>query len=374
MRLIGTLAEEGKYDPLAFAHFLKTRGIDARIEVIDPSESAAASYRIWVIEEDQVEETLRLYNEYKENPQNSLYKQGLGSYLKKPAPTYNRSRVSKRTFAPLSTLIIAMTIMLFMWARFQGHPGTPPTLKGVIEGPLLSPIERTLLFDYPEYFEIRDTLFTEWPLQEIKKKQPPSTTALAILQKLHKREVWMGIYNRILLHKENASIPLQYTGPLFEKISEGQFWRLLTPAFLHFDILHIFFNLLWFVILSNQIELRIGSFRTLLFILLTGVASNTAQYLISGPFFMGLSGIVCAMAGFIWARQQKAPWEGYLVQRLTLIFLGIFILGMFALSTTFFLLEFFKGTSITMPIANTAHLAGALLGYLLGRTSLFASH
>jgi GlpG protein len=373
MRLIGTLAEEGKYEPLAFAYFLKNRGIDNELELLDPSESEGTTYRIWIVEEDQVEEATRLYNQYKQEPGHNRYKQPSSmnkTHTKSKFPPLN----PKNAFAPLSTLILILTIGIFMWVRLQDTPNILPSIKGVFEAPFFTSAEKLFLYDYPKYFELRDTLFKEWTPKDIAEKKKPSSAALATLEELQKTNVWMGIYQRIFVHKENPSIPLQYTGPIFEKISQGEIWRLLTPAFLHHDLLHIFFNLLWFVILSNQIEIRIGLFRTLLFIVSTGIISNTAQYLVSGPFFMGLSGVICAMAAFIWARQQKAPWEGYLVHRLTLLFLGIFILGMFALSFFFFLTNFFNNTTLSMPIANTAHISGAVMGYLLGRTSLFTSH
>lgn len=381
MRLICTCAEEGKYQPLAFAYFLENKGIDNRVEVVEPLTSHVISYNIWVIEEDQVDEAQRLYDEYKKDPQNARYKPIAPILPQKDASSTYNNRAKKHSifpkkgaFPPISTLILSITILFFIWTQFQHGNVIAPRIKGVVEAPLMAPIERLLLYDYPEYFEIRDKLFTQWPPKAIEKKEAPSAAALMTLQELQKKEVWMGMYQRIFLHKENPAIPLQYKGPIFEKISHGQFWRALTPAFLHYDILHIFFNLLWLVILSHQIENRIGSFRMLLFVLITAIFSNTAQYLVTGPFFMGLSGIICAMAAFIWARQQKAPWEGYLIHRMTLIFLGIFVIGMFSLSTLFFLLQFYQKMEISMPIANTAHLSGALIGYLLGRTSLFASH
>lgn len=87
---------------------------------------------------------------------------------------------------------------------------------------------------------------------------------------------------------------------------------------------------------------------------------------------MGLSGIVVGMAAFIWARQQIAPWEGYLLHRFTLIFLGIFVVGMFLLQIVLFVMQVTGDFGLTVGIANTAHLTGGCAGYLLGRLRLFA--
>ena len=42
--------------------------------------------------------------------------------------------------------------------------------------------------------------------------------------------------------------------PLFEKIRQGELWRLFTPCILHRDFLHILFNMIWVWILVKQIE------------------------------------------------------------------------------------------------------------------------
>ena len=106
----------------------------------------------------------------------------------------------------------------------------------------------------------------------------------------------------------------------FEKIRQGEVWRLFTPCLLHFDFLHILFNMAWLWILGKQIEERIHWKKLGLLILIVGIVSNTAQYLVSGPSFLGFSGIVVGMAGFIWMRQRNAPWEGYPLSRIVFCF------------------------------------------------------
>ena len=76
-----------------------------------------------------------------------------------------------------------------------------------------------------------------------------------------------------------------------------------------------FFNMAWLWYLGRQIEQRAGSVRMLLMILVVGIIANVAQYLMSGPYFLGFSGVVVGMVGFIWVRQRVAPWEGYPLPR-----------------------------------------------------------
>ncbi len=79
-----------------------------------------------------------------------------------------------------------------------------------------------------------------------------------------------------------------------------------------------------------------------------------------------------ALAGFIWMREKIAPWEGYPLNRATILFLLIFIGAMFALQLSSFFIQVFTTLEFAPNIANTAHIAGALIGALLGRFSYFA--
>jgi GlpG protein len=104
---------------------------------------------------------------------------------------------------------------------------------------------------------------------------------------------------------------------------------------------------------------------------ITAAFTNTAQYLISGPNFIGFSGVICAMLAFIWQRQKDAPWEGYQVQKSTFNFMMIFIFGMVALQSFAFALEAATGTTIPTSIANAAHVFGLGLGFILSKVPYF---
>lgn len=132
-----------------------------------------------------------------------------------------------------------------------------------------------------------------------------------------------------------------------------------------------FFNIIWLVVLGKLIEDKIGSFRFFLFVLITAAVSNTAQYLMSGPDFIGISGVICAMLGFIWARQHVAAWEGYNLMPGVISFMIFFVLIIAAIQTLSFLLQIYKNINFMPGIANTAHITGGIAGYLLGRLNLF---
>lgn len=94
---------------------------------------------------------------------------------------------------------------------------------------------------------------------------------------------------------------------LSQTLAGGQVWRLITPAFLHFSWTHIIFNavMMWF--LGSQIEWFDGRGRLITLFLVTSLVSNGLQYLVSGPLFGGLSGVVYGVLGYCWLSQQRMP-------------------------------------------------------------------
>ena len=91
----------------------------------------------------------------------------------------------------------------------------------------------------------------------------------------------------------------------------------------------------------------------------------------SGPFFVGYSGVVTGLAGFIWMRERIAPWEGYPLNRATLLFLLFFILAIFGLQFAAFLMQIFSSRTFAPNIANSAHIGGILIGAYLGQFRFF---
>ena len=96
-------------------------------------------------------------------------------------------------------------------------------------------------------------------------------------------------------------------------IESGQYWRLLTPMFLHFGLLHIVFNLLWVWEVGRRIELVNGSLLLLLVTLASSLLANFMQYYLYGPsFFGGMSGVVFGFLGYslVWSRMVPRRTTG----------------------------------------------------------------
>ncbi len=139
------------------------------------------------------------------------------------------------------------------------------------------------------------------------------------------------------------------------EIRAGEFWRLVTPIFLHFGILHLLFNMLWLFDLGNMIEARESTGRLALLVLVIAVSSNLGQFLMSNPAFGGMSGVVYGLFGYVWMKGKFDPASGYALHPQTV---------------TMMLIWFFVCIAgVVGPIANYAHGVGLAVGVALGWSS-----
>jgi membrane associated rhomboid family serine protease len=96
-------------------------------------------------------------------------------------------------------------------------------------------------------------------------------------------------------------------------VAEGQYWRLITAAFLHYGPFHLLMNMLalwWF---GSLLERRIGSGKFLLLYLVSGLAGS-AGALIASPLdpTVGASGAIFGIlgAGLVMERQRDYVFGG----------------------------------------------------------------
>lgn len=149
-----------------------------------------------------------------------------------------------------------------------------------------------------------------------------------------------------------------YFGSFAQVIDSGQWWRLLTPMLLHFGLLHLAMNSLWYWELGRRIEARQGALMLLLLTLWFGLAANVAQYVYGGPaLFGGLSGVLYGLLGHCWLFQWLAPNAAYRLPRGVLVSMLIWLL--ICMTGVFELLQF-------GAIANAAHVGGLIAGCLTG--------
>ena len=137
---------------------------------------------------------------------------------------------------------------------------------------------------------------------------------------------------------------------------ENQWWRLITPMFLHFSFAHLAFNCLWIYVLGEKIERADGKLIFTLLIILTGVFSNLLQYFwTSSSLFGGLSGVIYGMLGYCLVMEMESNYDKYgLPPGLYLFMIAWLILGFLGI------LDLFGFGSV----ANFAHLGGMLSGLM----------
>jgi GlpG protein len=143
-------------------------------------------------------------------------------------------------------------------------------------------------------------------------------------------------------------------------IEHGEIWRLVTPIFLHFGIVHLLFNMLALSALGTMIEIRRGSLRLAAMILVLAVASNMGQFLYSERIepgvprhiFGGISGVVCGLFGYVWMKGLYEPEQRMALHPNSVSF-GLLWVALCM-------------TGIFGDIANAAHVVGLIMGVALG--------
>ena len=145
-------------------------------------------------------------------------------------------------------------------------------------------------------------------------------------------------------------------GRLSEFLS-GEIWRVITPIFLHFNFLHIIFNMFWLYDLGSQIESKKGSKFFVTFLIIIAIISNLTQFFVNGPAFGGMSGVVYGLFGYVWVKSRLDPADGFRIDPTV----AMIMFGFFALCFTGFL----------GGIANWAHAGGLLTGLAWGYGSAY---
>ena len=142
-----------------------------------------------------------------------------------------------------------------------------------------------------------------------------------------------------------------------------EWWRLITPTFLHFSLTHLIFNCLWIYILGSKIEIIDGKGMFLTLFLFAGLSSNLGQYFFTGDYlFGGLSGSVYGLLGYCFILDLEYRGQRYDLPNALYIFMFIWLL----LGFTGILSIFGFGN-----VANIAHLVGMIAGFIFGLIAKF---
>jgi len=140
--------------------------------------------------------------------------------------------------------------------------------------------------------------------------------------------------------------------------ARGEYWRVLTPMFLHFGAMHIIFNSLWYLEFGHQIERRHGTSTMLALVVLIGAGSNIAQYITSPTaLFGGMSGVIYGLLGYIWSWNKLASWKRLPLRQGIMVFMILWMV---------LCLSGFVEALGFGAVANAAHVGGFVMGLVLG--------
>ena len=149
-------------------------------------------------------------------------------------------------------------------------------------------------------------------------------------------------------------------------LKRGELWRIITPIFMHGSMLHLAMNLMLLVSLGRLTERIQGTPKFALFVLMLAVFPNLLQglspeWMRGSPNFVGISGVVYGLFGYIWIRSTLHPEMGVVIPMpMVVIFVGMIVFGLAV------------GISEAIPgwrLADLCHLGGLLVGIAVAYAS-----
>ena len=147
-----------------------------------------------------------------------------------------------------------------------------------------------------------------------------------------------------------------------------RFLGLLSSLFLHADLLHFGFNMLFLWVFGNNIEERLGRIRFLPFFLVCGVIAGLAQALVDPDSLVPLIGASGAISGILGAYLVLYPRVRVWTVVFPLVFLPFKLPAWLWLAIYFVLQLLYLGGSATSGgdgVAYMAHIGGFVAGALL---------
>jgi rhomboid protease GluP len=132
-------------------------------------------------------------------------------------------------------------------------------------------------------------------------------------------------------------------------IIEGEWWRLVTPIFLHIGMLHLLMNTLALYYLGTAVEKIYGRSRFVFVYMVSGIAGSFASYLFTANLSAGASGAIFGCFGAL-------LYFGVMYPKIFFRTMGTNIIAVILLNLAF---------GFTVPgIDNAGHLGGLAGGFL----------
>jgi GlpG protein len=307
MRQLGSLPTES--DAHRLAAWLVTQRIDAH------AEQDKSGWSVWVRDEDHLPESRAALEHFRANPQDPRY-QGVESAADRIRRDEDRERQKARSNV----------------VEMRGRWGTSASAVA-----RRCPLVMTLI-------------------------------GLSIVLSLATNSFSRNNSNDAILTKllfVDPSQAMQAGGfDVWASIQRGQIWRLVTPIFIHYGMMHLVFNMFVLWDMGGQIENRVGSQWMFALVLVLAVMANLGEAFESsvaggrGYDFGGMSGVGYGVFGYLLIRTRFGNREQYRLSPATtfmmLLWFVLCVARQFAGPTG--LLSFIPS------IANSAHTVGLFAG------------
>lgn len=241
------------------------------------------------------------------------------------------------------------------WERFQANPAAPEFRSARSGAAAVRAAEEHDLAAYRRRLRTRGSLFPTFGGYGV----GPLTFGLIFLC------VAFAVYSRLgydleVVKRFVMADPENANGTFLPEVRAGQYWRLFSPAIIHFGPLHLVFNLMWLYQLGSLIEARLGTLTLALLVAVTATIPIMAEYVFRNPGYVGgMSGVVYGLAGYVWMRGKHDPGSGVHLDRTSVQWLLIWLVVCF--------------TGAVGRVANLAHLAGLIIGIVWGWVAAYSA-
>ena len=153
----------------------------------------------------------------------------------------------------------------------------------------------------------------------------------------------------------NVGVLIRFGAMYAPLVIRGQYWRFVTPMFLHVGFAHLAFNSYALYQLGGIAERVYGKYRFAVIYVAAGICGSVFSFLFTRAVSAGASGAIFGMLGALLYFARKRP--------------GVFRRGFMANLLTILAINIFIGLS-TPGIDNFAHMGGFLGGYTAARYAM----
>lgn len=313
MRQIAQLKDEQMAK--RFAAYLVTIGVSAH------ADADGSNWSIWVREEDEFARAQQELKDFLLAPHDEKYKD-----VERKAEQLERQQVQKRAEAKKRVVNVRNN-----WNK--ATQGRTPLVLSVI-------VICVIVFFVTDFGEGNNA-------------QNSGMRALLFLDPVHET---VG-----MPQSEKDSLEFRLTD-----IRKGEVWRLITPAFVHYGVMHIAMNMWVFWTLGRLIERRYGTVWLGFLIFVIAIPSSASGSLVpeawqGSPYGAGFSGVIFGLFGYLWMKSTFDPNAGFRIPMASVVLIiAYFLVGV----TGFFEAQF------NIRLDNWAHGVGLACGMLIGLAPL----